>query len=90
MREESPLSCQGIFYMYHPIDRIEHSITCVTPAVDHWLEWEIANGPSGGIDPTTYCTLYHSTFYLESNDKSQNHSYVTRKIMLKNLILHST
>ena len=29
------------FYMYHPTDRIGHTMTFVTPVVEHWLEREI-------------------------------------------------
>ena len=28
--------------MHHPTDRIAHTTTFVTPVVEHWLEWEIA------------------------------------------------
>ena len=30
------------FYMHHSTDRITHTTTFVTPVVEHWLEWEIA------------------------------------------------
>ena len=30
------------FYMHHPTDRITHTTAFVTPAVEHWLEREIA------------------------------------------------
>ena len=30
------------FYMHHTTDRIAHTMTFVTPVVDHWLEREIA------------------------------------------------
>ena len=33
---------QGFFYMHHPTGRITHTTTFVTPVVEHWLEWEIA------------------------------------------------
>ena len=33
---------QGIFYMEHPSDRITHTMTFVTPVMEHWLEQEIA------------------------------------------------
>ena len=33
---------QGIFCMHHPSDRIEHTMTFVTPVVVHWLEQQIA------------------------------------------------
>ena len=28
--------------MHHPIDRIAHTMACVTPVVEHWLEQEIS------------------------------------------------
>ena len=31
-----------LFYMHHPTDRIAHTTAFVTPVMDHWLEWEIA------------------------------------------------
>ena len=30
------------FYMHHLINSLNHSTTLVTPVVEHWLEWEIA------------------------------------------------
>ena len=32
----------GFFYMHHPTDRIAHTAAFVTPVMEHWLEWEIA------------------------------------------------
>ena len=32
---------QGIFYVHYPTDRISHTMTFVTPVIEHWLEWEI-------------------------------------------------
>ena len=29
---------QGLFYMYHPTDRIAHTTAFVTPVLEHWLE----------------------------------------------------
>ena len=37
-----PISSKGSFYMHHPTDRISHTSAFVTPVVEHWLEWEIA------------------------------------------------
>ena len=31
-----------VFYMHHPTYRIAHTTAFVTPVVEHWLEWEIA------------------------------------------------
>ena len=28
--------------VHHPIDRIAHTMACVTPVVEHWMEGEIA------------------------------------------------
>ena len=36
-----PISSKG-FYMHHPKDRIIHTTAFVTPVVEQWLEWEIA------------------------------------------------
>ena len=36
-----PIS-RKVFYMHHPTDRITHTMAFVTPIVEHWLEWEIA------------------------------------------------
>ena len=33
---------QGMFYMHHATYRIVHTTTFVTPIMEHWLEWEIA------------------------------------------------
>ena len=33
---------QGFFYMHYPRDRITHTMAFITPVVEHWLEWEIA------------------------------------------------
>ena len=30
------------FYMHHPTDRIIHTTAFVTPVMEHWLEWQIA------------------------------------------------
>ena len=40
--EESCCHYMGFFYMHHPTDRITHTTAFVTPVVEHWLEWEIA------------------------------------------------
>ena len=32
----------GFFYMYHPTDRITHTMAFVTPVVEHWMKQEIA------------------------------------------------
>ena len=37
-----PINSKGFFYMHHPTDRIAHTTAFVTPVVEHWLEWEIA------------------------------------------------
>ena len=37
-----PISSKGSFYMHNPTDRIAHTMAFVTPIVEHWLEWEIA------------------------------------------------
>ena len=37
-----PINSKGSFYMHHPTDRIAHTMTFVTPVVEHWLEREIA------------------------------------------------
>ena len=57
---------QGLFYIYHPTDRITHTTAFVTPDVEHWLEIEISSmGPPRGIDPMTYrTTSYSSTMEL--------------------------
>ena len=34
---------QGFFYMYHPIDRITHTIAFVTPVMEHWLKREMGS-----------------------------------------------
>ena len=36
-----PISSKGSF-IYHSTDRITHTTAFVTPVVEHWLEWEIA------------------------------------------------
>ena len=36
------LAARFFFYMHHPTDRIAHTTAFVTPAVEHWLEREIA------------------------------------------------
>ena len=33
---------QGICYMHHPTDRIIYRMAFVTPGVEHWMGWEIA------------------------------------------------
>ena len=30
-----------LFYMHHPTDRITHTMACISPIVEHWLEEEI-------------------------------------------------
>ena len=44
--------------MHHPIDRIAHTTTFITPVLEHWLEREIAQWvhPSR-VDPTTHRTM---------------------------------
>ena len=45
-----------IFYiMHHPIDRIVHTTTFVTPVVEHWVKRELMC-PTRGIEPITHCT----------------------------------
>ena len=50
MEEDHSLSDyqQGIFYVYHPTDRIVHTTAFVTPVVEYWMEWETppVGGPS--------------------------------------------
>ena len=36
------ISRKGYFYMHHPTDRIAHTMTFVTPVMEHWLELELA------------------------------------------------
>ena len=36
------INSKGSFIMHHPTDRIAHTTAFVTPVVEHWLEWEIA------------------------------------------------
>ena len=31
-----------VVYMHHPTDKIVHTMAFVTPVVEYWLEWEIA------------------------------------------------
>ena len=33
---------QGVVYMHHPINRIEHTTAFGTPVVEHWLERKLA------------------------------------------------
>ena len=37
-----PINSKGPFYMHHHTNRIAHTMAFVTPAVEHWLELEIA------------------------------------------------
>ena len=39
-----PIKQQDFFYIHYPTDRIAHTMAIVTPVVEYWLEWEIANG----------------------------------------------
>ena len=34
----NPLNYQETFYLHHLTDRITHTVTFVTPVVEHWLE----------------------------------------------------
>ena len=36
------ISSKGFFKLHHPIDRIAHTTTVVTPVLEQWLEREIA------------------------------------------------
>ena len=36
------LAAMVLFYMYHPTDRIAHTMPFVTPVVEYWLKREIA------------------------------------------------
>ena len=35
--------------MHHPTDRITHTTAFVTPVVEQWLEWEIAQRVDEGL-----------------------------------------
>ena len=35
--------------MHHPTDRIAHTTAFVTPVVEHWQEWEIAEVRSNDL-----------------------------------------
>ena len=39
--------------MYHPTDRTAHTMSFVTPVVEHWLEWEM--GPLWGNCTMSWC-----------------------------------
>ena len=58
-----PISSKGSFIMHHPIDRIVHTTVFVTPVVEHWLEWEIAQWVNPMKDRSD-CPSHHERMIL--------------------------
>ena len=61
--------------MHHPTDRIAHTTAFVTPVVEHWLEWEIAQW----VHPMKYW----------SNDPS-HHEWTRKRKDLPPLLQYTT
>ena len=55
---------QGFFYMHHPTDRITQTTAFVTPVVEHWLEWEIAQCVHPKKDRSDDPSHHERTLYL--------------------------
>ena len=61
---------QGFFYMHHPTDRITHTTAFVTPVVEHWLEWEIAQWVHPMKDRSDDPSHHEQTLYLWATSRS--------------------
>ena len=70
---------QGFFYMHHPTDRITHTMAFVTPVMEHWLEWEIAQWVHPMKDRSDDPSHHERTLLPQS--------YISLPIMVKD---HST
>ena len=75
-----PISSRGSFYMHHPTDRIIHTMTFVTPVVEHWLEREIAQWEKKPQKKTTKKTtqliikcLPHALVFLNPGPRFLEH-----------------
>ena len=60
---------QGIFYVGHFTERIAHHKAFVTPVVEHWLEWEIAQ--PYGIDLMTHHTMSRCSTMVKDTEGSK-------------------
>ena len=60
-----PISSKA-FYMHHPIESITHTTTFVTPVVEHWLEWEIAQWVHPIKDPPHDSSCHYITLLPRS------------------------
>ena len=66
--------------MHHPTDRITHTMTFVTPVMEHWLEREIAQWVHSmkdrSDDPLSKCSYHRATFIV----RSINYSYSIKEM----------
>ena len=60
----------SISFMHHPTDRITHTTAFVTPVVDHWLEWEIAQWVHPMKDRCDDPSHHERTLYLWATSRS--------------------
>ena len=59
-----------LFYMHHPIDKIAHTTTFVTPVVEHWQERE--NSSMGStIDRSSGPSHHERTLYHGATSRSK-------------------
>ena len=92
------------FYMHHPTDGITHTMALVTPAVEHWLEQEIAQWAhhersirrhiARWVDtlPLSYISLLYNTHahkvINKNKHKFNNIYYITNTNLIMYIILH--
>ena len=56
--------------MHHPTHRITHTTAFVTPVVEHWLEWEIAQWVHPMKDRSDDTLRHERTLYLWATSRS--------------------
>ena len=65
--------------MHYPTDRITHTTAFVTPIMEHWLEWEIAQRVHPMKDRSDDPPHHERTLYLWATSRSL-HSYRVSEI----------
>ena len=88
---------QGFFYMHYRTERIAHSMVCVTPVVEHWLERAIAQWVHREGSIRRFIASWANALTTELHlvptterkqiDKKQTRTYTSPIITIKHLFL---
>ena len=78
----NPLLPHGLLFpINNPTDRIAHTMTFVTPVVEHWLEQEIAQwGHPRRIDPTTHRTMSERSYHGARSRSRQSRTVRSKRV----------